>query len=74
MSEKLAQQLRYDFFYQMMNKDIPFFDENRTGEILSRMSSDVAVIQDGLSTNISMVLRSTVTVVASLVIMSYISW
>jgi ABC-type multidrug transport system fused ATPase/permease subunit len=44
MSEKLAQQLRYDFFYQMMNKDIPFFDEHRTGEILSRMSSDISVI------------------------------
>ena len=44
MSAKLAQQLRYDFFYQMMNKDVPFFDEHRTGEILSRLSADISVI------------------------------
>jgi ABC-type multidrug transport system fused ATPase/permease subunit len=44
MSEKIAQNLRYDFFYFTINKDVAFFDDIKTGEILSRLSSDVAVI------------------------------
>lgn len=44
MSEKIAQQLRYDFFFHIINKDIQFFDEIRTGDILSRMTSDTTVI------------------------------
>ena len=57
-----------------MNKDIPFFDETRTGDILSRMTSDITVVQNGLSTNISMLIRSLVTIIASLLTMGYISW
>lgn len=44
MSQKIAQQIRYDFFFSIINKDIPFFDEVKTGDILSRMTSDTTVI------------------------------
>ena len=57
----------------MINKDIAFFDETKTGEILSRISSDTGVIQDGLSTNISMFVRSFIVIVATLIICFVIS-
>jgi len=60
MSDAIAKNIRYDVFFSIINKDVAFFDENKTGEMLSRISSDSSVIQDGLSTNISMMLRSVV--------------
>ena len=44
MSEKIAKTLRYDLVYFLMNKDVGFFDENKTGDILSRITSDTAVV------------------------------
>jgi len=66
--------LRYDIFYFLINKDVEFFDETKTGDILSRISSDTSVIQDGLSTNISMAIRSIITIGMNIAILAYISW
>lgn len=60
-------------FLQLINKDIAFFDETKTGEILSRISSDCGVIKDGLSTNISMFIRTFIVIIATLLICLYIS-
>jgi ABC-type multidrug transport system fused ATPase/permease subunit len=44
ISEKIARDLRYDLFYFLINKDVSFFDEMKTGDILSRMTSDTQVV------------------------------
>lgn len=44
MSERIARNLRHDFFESTINKDIAFFDERRTGDLLSRINSDIQVI------------------------------
>jgi hypothetical protein len=36
--------LRYDIFYFMINKDVEFYDETKTGDILSRISGDTTEI------------------------------
>ena len=74
MSERIAQELRYDLFYFIIHKDVAFFDETKTGDILSRISSDTSVIQDGLSTNISMFIRAFIFIVVTMVIICLISW
>jgi len=33
MSERIARQLRYDFYDNVLNKDVTFFEENRTGDL-----------------------------------------
>jgi ABC-type bacteriocin/lantibiotic exporter with double-glycine peptidase domain len=33
MSEKIAKNLRYDYFNAVINKDISFFDEKKTGDL-----------------------------------------
>lgn len=61
-------------FYFLINKDVEFFDETKTGDILSRISSDTSVIQDGLSTNISMAFRGMITIIMNIAILALISW
>lgn len=73
MGERIARNLRKDYFEKIVRKDIQFFDEKRTGDLVSRLNSDVQVVQDTLSSNASMFLRSFLFIVASLVIMCFIS-
>lgn len=74
ISEKIALNLRYDIVNHLLKKDIAFYDAHKTGDILSRISSDTAVVQEGLGTNISMFIRSFVFIVATLVLLFFISW
>jgi ATP-binding cassette, subfamily B (MDR/TAP), member 10 len=53
---------------------VGFFDKHKTGDILSRISSDTAVVQDGLGTNISMFTRSAVFIIISVAILNIISY
>jgi len=41
LSEKIARELRRDFYNSIITKDIEFFDEHRTGEMVSRLNSDI---------------------------------
>ena len=56
--EKTVKRLRTRLFSQIMGQDVTFFDRQKTGELLGRLSSDTAVLQNALSVNISMLVRS----------------
>lgn len=44
ISERIAVMLRYDLFLAVINKDVGFFDTEKTGDILSRIVNDTSVI------------------------------
>ena len=44
-SERIARNLREDVFYAVTRQEVAFFDQRKTGELLSRLNSDVTVIQ-----------------------------
>ncbi len=58
--EKTVKRLREKLFGQIVGQNITFFDQQKTGELLGRLSSDTAVLQNALSVNISMLVRSLV--------------
>ncbi|KAH8265180.1 hypothetical protein KR044_012956, partial [Drosophila immigrans] len=41
IGEQMAAKMRHDLFKQIVLQDIAFFDENRTGELVNRMTADV---------------------------------
>ena len=41
LSERIARNLRRDFYDSILEKDIAFFDARRTGDLVSRLNSDV---------------------------------
>ena len=45
ISEKIAMYLRYDLFYFVITKEVGYYDEHKTGDLLSRMASDTEIIQ-----------------------------
>ena len=73
MSERIAKNLRRQFYETMLRKDVAFYDENKTGDLVSRLNSDIQVIQDSLSTNISMFVRTLIFILVTMVILLIIS-
>jgi ATP-binding cassette subfamily B protein len=67
--EKTVKRLRARLFSQIMGQNITFFDKQKTGELLGRLSSDTAVLQNALSVNISMLVRSLVQALGGLVML-----
>ena len=56
--ERAVARIRERLFKGILDQEIAFFDERRTGELTNRLSSDTTVLQSAVSVNISMGLRS----------------
>jgi hypothetical protein len=74
IGERLVRRIRKDLFDNLVRQDISFFDINKTGELINRLSSDTAVIQSCLSVNISMGLRAIAMVIVSIILLFITSW
>lgn len=59
VSQKLGLSIRGQLFSNIVRKDVSFYDNFRTGDMLSRLNSDTQVVQEGLSTNVMMAVKST---------------
>ncbi|HZF48128.1 MAG TPA: ABC transporter transmembrane domain-containing protein [Polyangiaceae bacterium] len=71
--ERIVARLRADLFESLVDQEIAFFDERRTGELVSRLASDTAVLQNAVSINISMGLRFLASVVGGVGFLIYTS-
>ena len=69
LGEKLVVDLRQAVFDQMMRLDVSFFDTNRVGDLTSRLSGDVGTIRGAVSTSLTLMLRSTMTILGAVFMM-----
>ena len=72
--ERLGNALRKRLFHSLINKDVEFFDSNRTGELISRISSDTQVVQEGLTTAVAMTVKEVAKIIVTVVIVFFYSW
>jgi ABC transporter fused permease/ATP-binding protein len=73
VGERVVTGLRASLFKSLMSQEIGFFDGQKTGDLTSRLSSDTAVLQTAVSSNISMGLRSVVLVFGTLIVLLLMS-
>ncbi|XP_068617018.1 ABC-type oligopeptide transporter ABCB9 [Brachionichthys hirsutus] len=71
---RLNLRLRDHLFRTLMRQEIGFFDENHTGDIISRLSADTTQVSDLISQNVNVFLRSTVKAIGAFIFMFGISW
>lgn len=69
-TERVVARLRQDVFAHLVRLSPGFFTERRTGELTSRLSSDLAVLQSLLSTWISEFSRQILFVIGGLVMLT----
>ncbi|KAK6727494.1 hypothetical protein RB195_005277 [Necator americanus] len=70
----VSRQIRLDLFRSLVKQEIAFFDTTKSGETVSRISSDCQVMATTVSTHVNVFLRNMVMFVGSLCVMSYLSW
>lgn len=73
-SEMIGTRIRKDLFEKVIQKDVTFFDKVKTGDIISRISSDTQIIQEGLATQVAMVIQLGIFFIVVLAIMFIMNW
>ncbi|MDT0593630.1 ABC transporter transmembrane domain-containing protein [Glaciecola petra] len=73
LGERVCADIRSDLFSHLVKLTPSFFENTRTGEIISRFTSDTTLLQSIVGTGISMALRSLVMFVGALVLMLFTS-
>ena len=68
VSENAMADVRSDLYQQLVQLPMTFYDRQRTGELMSRFSSDVTLLQTTFSTTLAEVIRQLVTLVAGIAI------
>ncbi|KAL6729427.1 hypothetical protein Aduo_000481 [Ancylostoma duodenale] len=73
-SALITRQIRLDLFRSLIKQEIAFFDVTKSGEMVSRLSSDCQIMAATVSANVDFFLSSIVISVGSLCVMIYMSW
>ncbi|MDH5763808.1 MAG: ABC transporter ATP-binding protein/permease [Nitrospinota bacterium] len=74
VGNRMTADFRMELFNHIQSLSLRFFQARRVGEIISRMSNDISVIQKALVSIPVAVLRQTVTLVGGLAIVFYLNW
>mmetsp|Transcript_1146 Transcript_1146/g.1466 ORF Transcript_1146/g.1466 Transcript_1146/m.1466 type:complete len:750 (+) Transcript_1146:68-2317(+) len=72
--ERVVARLRIQLFTAIINQEIGLFDRRKTGELLSRLSTDTTSLQDVATSSISMFFRGLIQLVFNATIMFVTSW
>ncbi len=74
VTEKTLRDVRRDAFSRLIHMPMDFFNQNKVGELTSRISADIVQVQETLRTTIAEFFRQIVTIFGGIVILSFISW
>jgi ATP-binding cassette subfamily B protein len=69
LGERVVADLRADIYGRVIRMDPTFFEVTRTGEVLSRLTTDTTLVQSIAGVNLSITLRSTVQLVGALALL-----
>ena len=72
--ERVVARLRIRLFTAIINQEIGLFDKRKTGELLSRLSTDTTSLQDVATSSVSMFFRGIIQLLFNATIMFYTSW
>ena len=73
LGERVSADIREAVFANVVELQPSFFDENRSGEIMSRLTTDTTLLQTIIGSSLSMALRSTLTLTGALAMMFFTS-
>lgn len=73
VGEGVVADLRRAVYERIVRLPVPFFDQRRTGEITSRLTSDASVIQTTVSTSVAQALSQGITLIGGVALMLVLS-
>jgi ATP-binding cassette subfamily B protein len=73
LGERIVADLRIAAFGHILTLDPAFFATTRTGEVLSRLTTDIQIVESMLSSSISFALRNILTLIGALILLVWTS-
>ena len=74
VTENALRDVRKSAFNKLIYMPMDFFNQNKVGELTSRLSSDIVQIQDTLKTTISEFFRQIIMIVGGITFLFFLSW
>jgi ABC-type multidrug transport system fused ATPase/permease subunit len=69
--QKALADLRRDLFGRILYLPVYFFDRNRTGDLISRLTNDITILQDAFGTTLAELIRQTLTLLIGIIALLY---
>lgn len=73
IGERIVSRLRINLFKKTVQQDAEFFDANRVGDLISRLSTDASIVSKSVTQSIADGLKSSLTCVMGVSMMAYTS-
>lgn len=74
VTENSLRDIREIVFRKLIGKNITFYDNNKVGELQSRVSSDVSLLTETFNTTLAEFLRQILTIIFGILFIMFISW
>jgi ATP-binding cassette, subfamily B, bacterial MsbA len=74
IGQKIVMDLRNDLFEHYHLLSLDYFENKRTGSIISRITNDVGVIQNAISSGLVSLVKDGLTIIGLIALMFYLHW
>ena len=74
VGERVVARLRRELYEHLLSLSLGFFASRRVGEMVSRLTSDVQVIQSAVTSNLVVLLQQVVTAAGVIVVVAAMNW
>ena len=72
--QKAIQDIRNDVYQSTIRKDMSFFNNRATGELMSHMTNDIGMMQEGMANVVCGLFRDLISFVSLLAVIFYRNW
>lgn len=72
--QKAIQDIRNDLYSSTIRKDMAFYNQQATGELMSRMTNDIGMMQEGMANVVCGLFRDLISFVSLLGVIFYRNW
>ncbi len=72
--EHAVADIRIDVFTHLQSLPLSFYADRRTGELVSRLTNDVSLLQQAITSNLVMLLRQIITIVGAAALLFWLDW
>ncbi len=71
VTENTMANIRGDLYQQIITLPLSFFDKTRSGELVSRLSNDVTILQDTLSISLAEIIRQFIVLIVGIILIFF---
>ncbi|MCP4422143.1 MAG: ABC transporter ATP-binding protein [Chloroflexi bacterium] len=74
VGERIIATIRIKIYSHLQTLSLKYFADHRTGEVVSRLTNDVSLLQNAVTNNLVALLRQAITLIGASVLLFWLNW